>query len=182
MRSALIALVLFPTLFASSGSLWAADIAACADKVPTWVLQDVQARFPAWHARQLADFDSDDQGVWLQEHGNKCPGFFPGHFEPTASLSCAILLIPRSASQQGYKLIVLTKFEAKKHVRVLAKSDTAGRDETAISKTAPGKYVGFDSTRSVSTRLDGIELEWLEKSSVIYYWSKGAFHGLETSD
>jgi len=51
-----------------------------------------------------------------------------------------------------------------------------------ISRVPPGKHTGFDTTQSVRLRLDGLEAEWLEKSSVLYYWRDGKYRSLQTSD
>jgi len=51
-----------------------------------------------------------------------------------------------------------------------------------ISKVPPGEYSGFDSTQSIELKLDAVEAEWLEKSSVLYFWKNGKYQTLQTSD
>jgi hypothetical protein len=51
-----------------------------------------------------------------------------------------------------------------------------------ISKVSPGRYTGFDTTQSVRLSVDGLEAEWLEKSSVLYHWQNGKYQTLQTSD
>jgi len=40
----------------------------------------------------------------------------------------------------------------------------------------------FGDTKSVHLKVDGINVEWLEKSSVLYYWSNGKYQTIQTSD
>jgi hypothetical protein len=51
-----------------------------------------------------------------------------------------------------------------------------------ISKMPPGRYPGFDTRQSVRLKLDGLEAEWLEKSSTLYFWRNGKYEKLQTSD
>jgi hypothetical protein len=38
-----------------------------------------------------------------------------------------------------------------------------------ISKQPPGTYSDFDTSKSVRLTLNGVNVEWLEKSSLLYY-------------
>jgi hypothetical protein len=46
----------------------------------------------------------------------------------------------------------------------------------------PGKQTGFDDGQSIVLKIDAVNVEWLEKSSVLYYYANGKYHQLQTSD
>ena len=51
-----------------------------------------------------------------------------------------------------------------------------------ISKEPHETYSDFGNTKTVRLKLDGVNVEHLEKSSVLYYWSQGKYRSIETSD
>jgi hypothetical protein len=65
---------------------------------------------------------------------------------------------------------------------VLDHDDKLGGQGMVISRVEPGKYTDFESTRSVRIKLDAINVEWLEKEALLYYWSEGRYQTLQTSD
>ena len=65
---------------------------------------------------------------------------------------------------------------------LMLKTSRAPSSGLVISKVPPGRYPGFDTTQAVRLKLDGLEAEWLEKSSVLYYWRNGKYRTLQTSD
>jgi len=143
----------------------------------------VSEKFPGWRVKAVSDLEGYDRELWLKEHPKECPGIAVGHFEDPSQAAYALLLLPKSAVPGGYKLLVVAKAAGgdKYVVRVL--DEEQGSDAgLVISKVPPGKQTGFDTTQSVRLKLDGFEAEWLEKSSVLYYWRNGKYQTLETSD
>jgi hypothetical protein len=57
-----------------------------------------------------------------------------------------------------------------------------GPDGLVISVAAPGKYSDFEDTRPRKLKLDGINVQWIEKAAAIYYWSSGRYDKIEFSD
>ena len=51
-----------------------------------------------------------------------------------------------------------------------------------ISRIEAGKYSDFEHTKSVTIMLDAINVEWIEKAAVLYYWTHGRYRTLQTSD
>ena len=51
-----------------------------------------------------------------------------------------------------------------------------------ISREPPGTCSEFGDAKSAHLTLDGVNVEWLEKSSVLYYWSHGKYRSIATSD
>src|ERR1700730_7449412 len=65
--------------------------------------------FPGWRQKQISDLQTDDQQLWIQAHGKACPGSIVGHFEKSDSDAYAVLLVPRSETSGGYKLVVFSE-------------------------------------------------------------------------
>jgi hypothetical protein len=156
---------------------------ACSESLPLDVRQQLQAKFPQWRPKQVSDLQSDDQRLWLEAHAKECLGIAIGHFESKNALSYAILLVPDTKPSDGYKVVVSGKHPNNTcRFRILDHNDTHGDSGLVISKAGPGKHDDFESSKSIRTNLDGIEVEWLEKSSVLYYWSGAKYRTLQTSD
>ncbi len=149
--------------------------------LPSDVKALLQLHFPAWRPKQLSDLDRDDHKLWLETHRKECPGIAVGHFEQPDLSAYAILLVPKSGQTTGYKIIVLSKPSDEYVIRLLdqAKGDDSG---LIISRAAPGAYSEFGDAKSLHLTLDSVNVEWLEKSSVLYYWSRGKYRSMATSD
>jgi hypothetical protein len=112
----------------------------------------------------------DDHNLWLETHRKECPGIAVGRFEQANRDAYAILLVPKSDATSGYKIIVLSKTSSEYAVRLLDQAE--GSDSgLVITREPPGRHSEFGGGKSVHLTLDGVNVEWLEKSSVLYYWS-----------
>ncbi len=91
--------------------------------------------------------------------------------------------MPQSRPESGFKLLVSGK-KAGHHYQftVLDHDDKLGDQGMVISRVEPGKYTDFERTRSVKIKLDAINVEWLEKAALLYYWSEDRYQTLQTSD
>jgi hypothetical protein len=146
----------------------------------------IRKRFPGWRIKLPSDLVGFDKQAYAQDHPKECPGIAVGHFEDPSTKGYGLLLIPIPAPQNGSKIVVLSE-DANSDgysARVLAHSeDQPGASSgLVLSKVPPGRYPGFDTTQAVRLKLDGLEAEWLEKSSVLYYWRNGKYRTLQTSD
>lgn len=141
-------------------------------------------RFPGWRHKYLSDLGEYDTKLWLETHPRECPGIAVGHFEQPDRVAYAVLLIPKSAHTGSYKVIVLSKESDKYAVRLLNHADrnTYSDSGLVISKERHGTYSEFGDAKSARLKLDGVNVEWLEKSSVLYYWSKSRYRSIQTSD
>jgi hypothetical protein len=121
--------------------------------------------------------------------GSKCirksaPGTAVGNFEQSDQVAYAVLLIPKSGHTASYKIIVLSKVANGYGIRLLdeAEQNTYSDSGLVISKEPPGPHSEFDDAKSVRLKLDGVNVEWLEKSSVLYFWAHGKYRSIPTSD
>jgi hypothetical protein len=143
-------------------------------------------KFPDWRPKNVSDLSADDQQLWLQAHPKECPGIAVGHFEEPDSLSYAILLVPKSDVDGGYKIIVLSNATTADGyaLRLLDRAEGQGSSSSGLvlSKVPPGGYSDFEETKSVRLKLDAVSVEWIEKAEVLYYWSGGKYQTIQTSD
>ena len=129
--------------------------------------------------------DADDQQLWLTfTDGKKCPGIVAAHFETAEEISYAVLLVPKSKPSEGYKVGVLSKDAASRDYawKLIDHAETQADPGLVISKAPPGKYSDWDGNKSVRLKLDGIQVEWMEKGAVLYFWSAGRYHKIRVSD
>jgi hypothetical protein len=159
--------------------------AVCGEAVlPAPINELLKAKFARWKPERVSDLYADDQKYWSDAHPNDCPGIAVGHFESEGNLSYAVVLVPVSGQLGGYQILVFSKGLNTEVYAWKVLEHAEGKDKFApvISKVPPGKYVGFDDTKSVRLKLDGVNVEWIEKSSLIYYWLGGRYHQIWTSD
>jgi len=145
----------------------------------------LKARFSQWRPKQLSDMDADDQQLWLNgSNGKESPGIAIGHFESPDDLSYAVLLVPKSDPSGGYKLLVFSKRPTNDAYtwKLLDHAEGQTCSCLVISKTEPGKYSDWENKRSVQLKLDGIQVEWMEKGAQVYYWSESGYRKLQVSD
>jgi hypothetical protein len=156
----------------------------CADVVlPPQARLQVNKKLFEWRIKLLSDLEAYDKELWLKEHPKECPGIAVGHFEDLSQMAYGLLLIPKSTAGIGCKIVVLAKSEAEDSYSLRILDQESGDDSgLVISKVPPGRYTGFDTTQAVRLNLDGLEAEWLEKSSVLYFWRNGKYQTLATSD
>jgi hypothetical protein len=133
----------------------------------------------------VSNLGPDDKQLWLKAHPKDCPGIAIGHFEKPDQLAYAVLLVPKSQSSHGYRIVVLSKVATDDSyaARVLDQADTQDSDSGMVISTAPrGSYSDFERTTSVRVKLDAVNVEWIEKGAVLYYWAHGKYSTLQTSD
>jgi len=154
------------------------------DLLPSQAKVLLDQRFPEWRPKLLSDLSGYDKKLWLETHPKGCSGIAIGHFEHPARVGYAVLLIPESGHTGSYKIIVLSKGPDEYAVRLLdhAEGSTYSDSGLVISKEPHGTYSEFGDTKSVRLKLDGVNVEWLEKSSVLYYWEHGKYRSIQTSD
>lgn len=151
--------------------------------VPPRVAEQLHGKFPDWRIKRASDLGPDDRALWLHAHPKECPGAITGHFKRAQATSYAVLLVPESNPTAGYKLIVASGNDSHEYsFDLLDHNDTQGAAGMVISRTKPGKYSDFEQTESVTIKLDSIDVEWIEKGAVLYYWNGGQYQTLQTSD
>ena len=180
------ALMVLAAVSAPFASASIAQTAASCDpaRLPARVNELLNSKFSGWRPERVADLEGDDRKFWFESHSKECPGIAVGHFESKDALSYAVLLVPASEKVSGYQLIVFSKApNTETYIsRVIERREGKDYFAPVISIVPPGKYTGFDDSKSAVLKLDGINVEWIEKSSFVCYWREGHYLKLWTSD
>jgi hypothetical protein len=167
----------------SYASAQTADMCS-ATRLPGAASELLKTKFPLWRAKQISDLEGYDRQLWLETHPKECPGIAIGHFESSDDLSYAALLVPKTKSSGGYKIVVLSMSQPGNAYssKILEQGQGQGADGLVISVAAPGQYTDFENTEMAKLKVDGIYVEWIEKGAILYYWSAGQYHKLQTED
>ena len=144
----------------------------------------IRQRFPTGRPKVLSDLDGYDKKLWLETHPKECPGIAVGHFERPDQIAYAVLLIPKSGHDANNKIIILSKAANQYAIRMLNHSEGNPDSDWGliISKEPAGTYSDMGGTKRVRLKLDSVNVEYLEKSSILYYWSQGKYLSIQTSD
>ncbi len=155
------------------------------ESLPSPVQQLLESKYGNWRPKNVSDLGADDKQLWVKAHPKDCPGIAIGHFEEPDSLAYALLLVPKSELNKGYKIIAVSKLATGDTYAVRLLEANAQADSSSglvISKAPSGSYSDFEDTGSVQLKLDAVNVEWIEKAAVLYYWSHGEYHTIQTSD
>lgn len=156
------------------------------ENLPVQAQRLISKTFPGWRIKMASDLESYDKQLWDKAHPKECPGLAIGHFQTPDQTAYALLLVPKSGVNDGSKILVLAKSEKVDvySVKMLdhAEQEPGSSSGLVISKVPPGEFSGFDTSQSVTLKTDGIEAEWIEKSSILYYWKNDRYRKLQTSD
>ena len=168
----------FVFVFSLSGWAKAAD-APCANP-PSDVLDYLRAQ-PGWKILQVGDLVSDDQALWNQYHRDLCPGMTQVDFDGSGRKFHALALLRRSNGQLLEKVVVfrLGKHGLEEHI--LSEAGPASRADV-IYRVGPGKTHEWDSTKEFFVPHDSLVYEHMESAARQYYYSRGKFLFVQTSD
>jgi hypothetical protein len=156
----------------------------CASNIPSPLIEIFEMKFAGWSPEQLSDLDPDDRQLWLKSSPRGCPGVAVGHFESPDRLDYAVLLVRHSDPTGGYKIVVFNGAPNRNVYtwKLVAHWDTSTYGAVVLSKAPPGRYSDYEDARiSVTTKLDGILLEFVEKGAMLYYWTTGRYKYVRVS-
>lgn len=175
--------ILIALVCAFAPTSWASPDFCGNQQLPRKVDQILNQQFRDWRPKLFSDLSSDDQRVWNESHPRACPGIVSGHFEAADRMAYALLLVPTSPHGSGSKVSVISQVSQGYAVRLLVQDVGSEPDSgLVISKARAGAYSDFEDGRTIHLKLEGVEVEWLEKSSTLYYWSNGRYRSIATSD
>lgn len=154
------------------------------ESLPLQAQELISKSFPGWRVKLPTDLVGYEKELWKETHPKECPGMASGHLKDPNQVAFGLLLVPSSGSETGYKIVVLARSGSAYSLQILdqAEGQPGSASGLVIAKVAPGKYPGFDEPQAISLKLDGLEAQWIEKASVLYFWQDGKFQTLQTSD
>ena len=151
-------------------------------RLPADANELLKTKFPLWRVKLISDLEGYDRQLWLENHAKECPGIAIGHFESSKNLSFAALLISKAKTNSGYEIVVLSASGPGNTYSSKILEQGQGADGLVISVAAPGQYSDFENTETAKSKVDGIYVQWIEKAAILYYWSSGQYHKLQTED
>ena len=86
-----------------------------ADTLPSQAKLLVSKTFPGWRLKRTSDLEGYDRELWTKAHPKECPGITEGHFELPDKTAYALILIPNSDAEAGYKIVVLNRTSSAAH-------------------------------------------------------------------
>ena len=154
------------------------------ENLPTAVQELLKSKYPSLRPKAISDLEGYDRKLWIATNAHACPGIAVGSFENLGQRGYAILLVSTSGAKDEYKIVVVAqrKGSAEYHISLLDHGQDTPDSGLVISRVPPGKQTGFDDGQSIVLKIDAVNVEWLEKSSVLYYYANGKYHQLQTSD
>jgi hypothetical protein len=160
------------------------QVLACQDSVlPGGVRALLASQFADWRVQTAADLQQDYRKEWMAKRPAACPGIAAGEFEGKASLSYALLLIPRQKGLQGYRLVVVSPGSHDSFsVVMLEQSDAYIPTGTGIYRIDPGLQFNEEKFSTFKLRSEGIYLETKDQPGFIYYWKRGHYQRVLESD
>jgi hypothetical protein len=74
--------------------------------LPVGIPAILKSRFEGWHIQTLEGLDPYDLQLWVASKQNSCPGIASGRFFSPIKESFAVLLVPESSHQEGFKVVI----------------------------------------------------------------------------
>ena len=168
----ILATVTFASLLAAT-----ANVDPCTPPKP---VAQYLALHPGWRIETIADLVPDDQKLWAQYHKGRCPGLARVALDTGGKISFALALLGNRGGKASEQLIVLKPAGTDFKTFVLQPPFEGGR--SVVWRAAPGKSSDMDTGRALTIPHDSIVFEEMESASQQFYFQRGKFHMLQTSD
>lgn len=145
---------------------------------------DVQSRlkgeFSSWKVQEPADLSPHARERWESEKPLACPGIAVGKFENDKTPSYAVLLVPQSHTDTGYKFLVFSpKAGQPSYEMRAADSGDSGAANFFIHRTPISKFFDAPSRKKFQAHtVDGILLVDSAENEYgveVYFWSGGHY-------
>lgn len=136
-------------------------------------------RLPNWRLVTPSDLSPDDQKLWSENYGNKCPGIVEGNF--AIAHSFAVSLIRQEGATLLQTLVLLEPSQDGYVLRTLGEASKTAVPNILL-KFPPGTYKDAEQRHSVQTKFDGVAYIKLEAAGTLYYKTRQGFKSLEISE
>ena len=159
-------------------------IAQC-ENVPADAQNYLKAH-PGWKVLEVKDIDDpDDQKAWMKKRPGLCPGLATVDVDGGNRPSHAMALLGNQAGKAVEKVVLLWHDGKPQSVQTLVEPFPVGNrigPHMVIWRLEPGVYEKWDTHKKTRIAHDLVGFEAFEASVTLYYFSKGKFHTLTTSD
>ncbi len=176
--------ILYLAVCTSSEAADPCDLSVLPEEIQT----KLEKSYSDWQPERLEHLDAEDRKLWTNAHPNDCPGIAIGHFELKNELSYALLLVSKpDRKRQGFRVVAFARTgPSATYIPHLVTKWNDGlyyyNSDQVIATVPPSRYAEAMGPKTVQTDLDSILCETLEKGAAVYYWKKGRYHELITSE
>lgn len=185
LRTVLSVIFLLP-LVGSQGTAKAAqankaEAPALCKPLPSDIQQRLGEKFGSWKIQETKDLSTTARERSKSERPQQCPGIAVGRFADGATLSYAVLLVPREDSDAGYKFLVFSPTPGKSsfEMTVVEQSDRAGAANFFIHRVPISKFFSESSRKKFGVATsEGILLADAgakEYETDVYFWANGSY-------
>jgi hypothetical protein len=156
--------------------------AACnLDSLPSDIQTRLKKDFASWKIQGPENLSENARKTWTGRRPSACPGIATGLFQNAKIASYAVLLVPVSHPDTGYRFLVFSSKagELSYESTLVEQSDDHGASNYFIRKVRISDFFGAESKKKFPVETtEGIEMidsAEHEYEADIYFWSNGRF-------
>lgn len=146
---------------------------------------DIQSRlkkdFGSWKIQEAKNLSDNARKTWEGRKLPACPGIAIGLFQNAMKASYALLLVPSSHSDAGYRFVVFSPKaeESSYEATIVEQFDDNGSSNYFIRKAPVRDFFNEESKRKFQVQasecIEMIDSAEKEYGAEIYFWSNGHF-------
>ncbi len=150
---------------------------------PHMVLSQLKAEYASWRVQDVSDLSPSARRSWDYKKYAKpseCPGIAIGAFE-NANQSHAVLLVPRTRADSGYRLLVFSRKTSRPtyQLTVLEQSDDVGARDVFIRKVRISDFFNKQSQKQLSIGVNEgiliVESGEQQFGADIFFWTREGY-------
>jgi hypothetical protein len=149
--------------------------------LPSAIQSRIKKDFGSWKIQESENLSENARKTWVGRKPLVCPGIAVGLFQDAKTSSYAVLLVPMSQPNTGYRFLVFRRKagEPSYEPTVIEQFDDHGSSNYFIRKVPISDFFGAESKRKFQVQAtEGIEMidsAEQEYGAEIYFWSNGRF-------
>lgn len=151
------------------------------ETLPEEVRKIISAQFPGYRPTSVFDLDDVERQLWTKSRPGACPGIALGRFRSSKEAAYAAVLRRNENNIVDQVLVVFAK-GSKEAYRHWVLDRFKGDRPLVVYPLQPGRFNSADGTLRITTKNEVLAFEALEAGVTIFYWSKGQFRSLTTSE
>jgi hypothetical protein len=149
--------------------------------LPPDIQNSLTRDFGSWKVQEPENLSAYTRKTWTGKKPSTCPGIAVGLFNSANTPSYALLLVPISHPDAGYRFLVFSRNagQSSYEATVVEQSNGHGASNYFIRRVSIGRLFGEESKRKYQVQAtDGIVMTdsaEQEYEADIYFWSKGRY-------
>lgn len=168
-------------LFGQSRAVTQSQGSALCKTLPSDIQHRLGQQFDSWRVQEAKDLSATARERWQSEKPKACPGIAEGRFAGGTALSYAVLLVPSSHPDGGYKFLVFSPSHGKGsyELTIVEQSNHGGAGNYFIHCVRISKFFDERSRRKFGVKTtEGILLVDAgakEYETDVYFWVSGGY-------